>query len=91
MMDRSELIRYANDSLLDEFQQRLNIQIRHIEIQVAMLKKELVGLETELTHLRKFFPVEKAPEAPPKAPQLKSNSGETPIPSFLTQPLQGTS
>lgn len=63
MMDRSELIRYANDTLLDEFQQRLTIQIRYIDNQIAMLEKELGSLKSERNHLNKFFPTQQ-PELP---------------------------
>ena len=86
MMDRSELVRAQNDTLLDEFQQRLTIQIRRIDIQIAMLNKELRHLESERNHLAKFFP-EAPPEMPKDTPKL--NSGHTPtekpVPEFLAQ------
>ena len=91
-MDRSELIRYANDTLLDEFKQRLGIQIRYIETQMAMLRKELMNLEQELKHLNTFFPKKQATTEMPQAPKLETNSGskyaEDPIPKFLQQDMQ---
>jgi hypothetical protein len=91
MMDRSELVRYANDTLLDEFQQRITIQIRYIDNQVAMLKRELRNLEAERAHLNKYFPEQEAPsKLNPNTPaeQTKLNhipNTSSPIPSWLQQ------
>ena len=83
MMDRSALIRYANDTLLDEFQQRIIIQTRHIETQMAMLRKELSNLQAELDHLNKFFPQQQEPQE--KLPKTNSQGPEVKIPDFLAQ------
>lgn len=85
MMDRSELIRYANDTLLDEFQQRLTIQIRYIDNQIAMLKKELGSLESERSHLNKFFPEQQPQPKLSPNPQSVSQKEFEPIPSWLQQ------
>jgi hypothetical protein len=84
MLDRSQLIRYANDTLLEEFQQRLTIQIRYIDGQIAGLKKELQSLQAERDHLDKFFPQAIPQAAPPLVQMPKPDPGD-PIPDWLKQ------
>jgi hypothetical protein len=87
MMDRSELVRSQNDTLLDEFQQRLNIQIRRIDLQIAMLNKEIKSLTAERYHLAKFFPDQQEQEEAPPAVQHDGypKMPEAKIPNFLAQ------